>query len=110
MKTPLVDKCPCCKAATPDAIPSSDYPTRGVGMELIDSILFWTCKRCGCEWRHGQYDYEEQLHERVDLIGVRNMLCRLKQEIGVCVDCGNASPANLETIYSMAKRTLALTE
>jgi len=62
MKQPEIKQCPCCEVA----LRTEDYTDMGTvepickqahanDNVLIDHILVWRCRVCGCEWRHGQF-------------------------------------------------------
>jgi len=69
MKRPKINECPCCGMV----LVTVDETIMGVGTvqpnskcmlgdegELITHILSWSCNVCGCTWKHGQFEQENQ--------------------------------------------------
>ena len=60
MKTPKINKCPCCEIDLIKHSPSAQCSQiKEANGHLQYSILSWVCTFCGCEWVHGQFNEKE---------------------------------------------------
>ena len=63
MKQPDLQACPCCGAETTTCQYGNVEPrcvqAHGSNGDLAYSCLYWHCRVCGCEWRHGQFEQEK---------------------------------------------------
>lgn len=65
MRKPEIENCPCCGAKiriTDDVATISSWTVEpkcihvtDASVVMIDCVLIWRCRICGCEWRHGQF-------------------------------------------------------
>ena len=56
MKQPMIDECPCCDARLSGNVQAMCVSAQRESGGLAFAELYWRCRQCGCEWKHGQFE------------------------------------------------------
>ncbi len=88
---PDIERCPGCGIDTNAGLeigaiePDCRHQQFDTDGNLLDFVLYWECNRCGCNWKHGQFQDQEEKASHMDCLQCGKYVVPVA--VGICKRC-----------------------